>query len=538
MEASALIRAHSRGLLNGRSPLLKLQDDEKLVMLTRAGNEGAFEVIFERYRGRLLSFCRHMLKSQEDAEDILQEVFANAYRAMLADDRAINVRPWLYRIARNRSLNHLRRQVAIGQDSMDVFLHDHGTSTEERVEQREEFRNLLEDIGQLPETQRTALLMREIDSLSYEEIARAMDTTIPSIKSLLVRARISLAEGSQARALTCDEVRVELAEAAEGLAKLGGPSRRHVRECEGCGEFRKQLRSDTRALAALLPVGPLLMLKKTILAKLGLSSSAGGGGGATVAGGGGAVATAGGSVGIGATISGAASGVLSAAGGVLGAKMVAGVAAAALIAGGAAVEVRKLTGSHGEGRNGDAVERGIVEALRSAGVLPAGTTSAGGSGQQLSEALGKAAGGGSGSVADGDKHSGSSGSDSGGTTNGGSGSSSSTAPALSAPSAGEYTSGITRPELATSTPTRESLPDRPRRESSGDGGGSGIERPSVKRPSRGDVKEKTGTVKDKGDELKPAAPEKPGTPGRGDLQAPEAPSTGGVVAVRHSVNLR
>ena len=81
-------------------------------------------------------------------------------------------------------------------------------------------------------------------------IAEAMDTTVPSVKSLLVRARISLAEASQARMLTCGEVRVELAEAAEGLAKASGPVRRHVRDCEECASFRKQLRNDNKALAA------------------------------------------------------------------------------------------------------------------------------------------------------------------------------------------------------------------------------------------------------------------------------------------------
>ena len=60
-----------------------------------------------------------MLGSKEDAEDILQDVFAAAYNAILADKREINARPWLYRIARNRCLNHLRRPVADGRDTMD-----------------------------------------------------------------------------------------------------------------------------------------------------------------------------------------------------------------------------------------------------------------------------------------------------------------------------------------------------------------------------------------------------------------------------------
>ena len=117
---------------------------------------------------------------------------------------------------------------------MDDQPYMHGVTTLERVQSREEFRSLLDDVCHLPETQRSALLLREIDAMSYEEIAQAMDTTVPGVKSLLVRARIALAESSQARQLTCDEVRVELAEAAEGLAKLDGPVRRHVKACETC----------------------------------------------------------------------------------------------------------------------------------------------------------------------------------------------------------------------------------------------------------------------------------------------------------------
>src|SRR5690349_24597712 len=96
---------------------------------------------------------------------------AAAFNAILADDRPINVRPWLYRIARNRSLNHLRRVQAIGVDSMDMHLSEHGLTTADKVHRREEFRLLMGDVQELPETQRTALLLREIDALSYEQIS-------------------------------------------------------------------------------------------------------------------------------------------------------------------------------------------------------------------------------------------------------------------------------------------------------------------------------------------------------------------------------
>ena len=349
MEASALTHASRRGLLARRSPLLKLQGDEKLIAMARSGNPGAFEAIVDRYQGRLLGFCRQMLGSTEDAEDVLQEVFVNAYKAMLADEREINLRPWLYRIARNRCLNHLRKPTADAQESMDMVPEVEAASTAEKVHNREEFRQLLTDVKKLPETQRSALLLREMDALSYEEIAAAMDTTVPSVKSLLVRARISLAEASQARLLTCSEVRLELSEAAEGLRKLSGPARRHVRECDECSGFRSQIRSNEKALAALAPIGPLVAFKSFIAAKLGL----GGGAGASASGGAGGAAAAGASAAgagaagagavssVGAALSGSgAAGGIGALGGALGTKAVAGVVTAAVLTAGA-VEVKQ-----------------------------------------------------------------------------------------------------------------------------------------------------------------------------------------------------
>jgi RNA polymerase sigma factor (sigma-70 family) len=348
LEASALTHASQRGLLARRSPLLKLQGDAKLIAMARSGNTGAFETIVDRYQGRLLGFCRQMLRSTEDAEDVLQEVFVNAYRAMLADEREINLRPWLYRIARNRCLNHLRKPTADAQESMDMVPAVEASSTAEKVSNREEFRQLLADVGKLPETQRTALLLREMDAMSYEEIAAAMETSVPSVKSLLVRARISLAEASQARQLTCGEVRLELAEAAEGLRKVSGPVRRHVRDCDECADFRTQVRSNEKVMAALFPAGALIAFKGLILSKLGLGGATGGAGGGAGAAGAGAgasaAATATGAGGVGAVGAalggGSAAGGLGAVGGAIGGKAVAGVVTAAVITAGA-VEVKQ-----------------------------------------------------------------------------------------------------------------------------------------------------------------------------------------------------
>jgi RNA polymerase sigma factor (sigma-70 family) len=361
MDSLVLKRSRS-GLLAGRSPLLRIQSDDRLIALIRSGNEGAFELLFERYRPRLLSFCRHMLGSKEDAEDVLQDLFVAAYNAIRADERELNVRPWLYRIARNRCLNHLRRPVQDGRDTMDDQVHGHGISVADIVHKRADFRHLLADIQKLPETQRTALLLREIDVLSYEQIAEAMETTVPSVKSLLVRARMSLAEAAEARKLTCNDVRRELAEVVEGLKKTTPPVRRHVRDCEQCARYRTELRKTDTAMAMIFPVGAVLLFKKLVLAKLGAAAVSGGaaagaGGGAAAGGAAAGGASAGAAAAGGAAAGGAAGGLAagglgSAAGGAVpfglsavASKAIAVTAATALVAGGA-VEVKRIANPH------------------------------------------------------------------------------------------------------------------------------------------------------------------------------------------------
>ncbi|MSX03045.1 MAG: sigma-70 family RNA polymerase sigma factor, partial [Actinobacteria bacterium] len=318
MDATTINHSDLVGL-RAPSAFLRLQSDEKLVALTRRGNQSAYEALVGRYHTRILGFTRHMLASKEDAEDVTQEAFSAAYSAMMADEREINVKPWLYRIARNRSLNHLRRQSAIGVDDFDHHVANHGRTTEDEVGEREDLRQLMSDVRELPESQRTALLLREIDALSYEQIAEAMETTVPSVKSLLVRARGGLAEASQARQISCEEVRHELTEAAEGLVKVSPAVRRHTRDCDRCKGFRAALKENNKALAMMLPIGPLLLIKKLVLAHVGTTVSAGG-----------------------AAASSTSGGLLTGAVGSLATKTAATMAAAALVTAGA-VEVKQAT---------------------------------------------------------------------------------------------------------------------------------------------------------------------------------------------------
>src|SRR4051794_16939541 len=163
------------------------------------GYDDAFGTIHDRYRQRLLAYTRQMLgPSRTDAEDVLQDVFLRAYGALRQDERPVTLRAWLYRVAHNRCIDHLRRPVPPAAEVFQLSrtpAHDPSDETQ----RREDLRRLVADLQRLPEQQRSALLMRELDGLTYAELADVLGTTIPAIKSLLVRARIGLVEAGAAR---------------------------------------------------------------------------------------------------------------------------------------------------------------------------------------------------------------------------------------------------------------------------------------------------------------------------------------------------
>ena len=233
MEAASLhTPAAARRLPGAR--LLRLRSDAQLVELFRQGSDDAFGVIHDRYRARLLAYTRQMLPGlRPDAEDVLQDVFIRAYGALRADDRPVTLRAWLYRVAHNRCVDQLRRP---GGPLPPVELPEHVRSANDPpadVERREDLRRLVEDVGRLPEQQRSALLMRELEGLSYAELSDALGTSVPAVKSLLVRARIGLTDARTARDTSCLDIRHDLTGAHDRGVRASGRARRHLRGCAG-----------------------------------------------------------------------------------------------------------------------------------------------------------------------------------------------------------------------------------------------------------------------------------------------------------------
>src|SRR3954447_11639848 len=99
MRAASIRVGHIPTVPRRSKRLLALAGDEKLVEQVRARNEAAFEVAFERHASAIFGFCRHMLGSVREAEDVVQHTFGAAYQALLADDRHVVLKPWLFTIA-------------------------------------------------------------------------------------------------------------------------------------------------------------------------------------------------------------------------------------------------------------------------------------------------------------------------------------------------------------------------------------------------------------------------------------------------------
>lgn len=173
--------------------------DKKLVKRVQRGDKGAFDLLVLKYQHKIVNLVMRYVRDQEQALDITQEAFIKAYRALprFRGDSAFYT--WLYRIAVNTAKNYLaaqrRRPMDIEFDLQDPEQYDlHAklkeTDTPESVSIGNELRETLERaIAALPDDLRTAIILRELDGMSYEEIAQTMDCPVGTVRSRIFRAR-------------------------------------------------------------------------------------------------------------------------------------------------------------------------------------------------------------------------------------------------------------------------------------------------------------------------------------------------------------
>ena len=266
----------------GRSPSSSLG--------VRSGDDSAFEALYDAYHRRLLAFCQHMLGSREEAEDVLQHTFLAAYRSLRAGYEVVDLKPWLYTIARNRCLSVVRAR------REEVELDDAAPATEglaAEVDRRADLRMLVRDVQRLPPDQRAALILFEVGDHSHKEIAAVLGVRREKVKALVFQAREALMGWRTARETPCAHVREQLA-TLRGRALGRATIRRHVELCSGCADYEAAVRCQRAALAIALPVVPAAGLRAAVL-----GSAAGGSGLGAAVGAGGATSAAGGLAGLG-----------------------------------------------------------------------------------------------------------------------------------------------------------------------------------------------------------------------------------------------
>jgi RNA polymerase sigma-70 factor (ECF subfamily) len=178
-------------------------DDElQLVTAARAGDISAFEALVNRYERKIFRLAMNITQSREDAEDVMQEAFLKAYEHLPGFEGNSRFYTWLVRIAVNQALMKLRKrrpgQISLDQeietdeDSFFREVEDWGPSPEERFNQTELHDILNKVIGELEEPFRIVFQLRDIEELSTEETAEALNLSVPAVKSRLLRARLKL----------------------------------------------------------------------------------------------------------------------------------------------------------------------------------------------------------------------------------------------------------------------------------------------------------------------------------------------------------
>ena len=175
------------------------ENDQQLVQRVQAGDQSAFNLLVLKYQHRVLKLIGRFVSDQSEAQDVAQEAFLKAYRALGSFRGESAFYTWLYRIAINTAKNALvaqrRRPVDFDLDAQDPEAFERQaklkeSDTPEGVLLTEEIRQVVEKaMEQLPEDLRTAIVLRELDGLSYEEIAEAMDCPVGTVRSRIFRAR-------------------------------------------------------------------------------------------------------------------------------------------------------------------------------------------------------------------------------------------------------------------------------------------------------------------------------------------------------------
>lgn len=181
--------------------VLPLDDDEKLVRALRAGDDHAFARLVQRHEGALVGYAARLLGgAHHDAEECVQDAFVRALAFLRGNrDREVAVKPWLYTIVRNVCLDRLRKpRRTVALDAVEGVLADRSASPYEVARGREDLRLVVGALRGLPDRQRQALVMHELEGRPHEELARTFGVSVGGSKALVCRARRSMVQARRA----------------------------------------------------------------------------------------------------------------------------------------------------------------------------------------------------------------------------------------------------------------------------------------------------------------------------------------------------
>ncbi len=256
--------------------------DERLARRAAAGDRRAFAAIFGRHHQGIYRYCLAILGDAQEAQDALQNTMVKAMRALPDESRQIRLKPWLYRIAHNESIDLVRgrRRAQPLQLELEAVV----TEPPEKAEWRDRLRGLLGDLERLPERPRGALVMRELGGLSFEEIGEALGATPAAARQAVYEARLGLRRMQAGREMACDAVTRALSD-ADGGVRGRADVRAHLHECEDCRAFAARIRARRSDLGAVAPL-PAAATAAILRRVAGAHGGAGGGVAAALGGGG------------------------------------------------------------------------------------------------------------------------------------------------------------------------------------------------------------------------------------------------------------
>ena len=216
--------------------------------LFRATSTSAFDKLYRRHAASVYRYARAVLGNHADAEDVAQQTFLNAYRALAQGTKPRKAENWLFTIAHNEVRRHLRdsRPRRLEVELGDEISHPESERSEPSV------RDVLRGLQTLPPNQRSALVMREFEGRPYAEIAEIMGVTQTALETLIFRARRSLAEALE-DGLTCAEAELAVSRRLDGRLSRREARRlkAHMRECQVCRGFDVRQRRQRTLLNGL-----------------------------------------------------------------------------------------------------------------------------------------------------------------------------------------------------------------------------------------------------------------------------------------------